>query len=50
MSDEKKGSEYTIRRIPLGFFAVGQDGEDTDIAEIVIQQSRLVERILEEEK
>ena len=46
---KESGGMYKRQRIPLGFFVVGEKGEDAGIAEIVVERAELVKRILEEE-
>ena len=46
----ESGGMYQRQRIPLGFFSVGEDGEDAGIAELVIEQAKLVKKIMEEEE
>ncbi len=45
----ESGGMYERQKIPIGFFAIGEKGEDVGIAEILIEQAELVKKIMEEE-
>ena len=46
---EESGEMYKRQRIPLGFFASDETGDVAGIAEIMIEQVKLVKKIMEEE-
>ena len=45
---EESDGMYKRQRIPLGFYAIGETGDEIGIAEIVIEQAELVKKIMEE--